>query len=237
MTPFPQEPDMPPTSESPPGPDGGVRPPLRERIWTRIEHEVDTRSIRLAADLIRRTEGRVGRLFRRRVLVLTTQGRKSGQMRTVPLQYLDASAPSSRTHRLSSSPPIATTSRCWPPSLPERSVISPKTPVATTSVARSPPPGAVKPCSLLDPRVHARIVQLAQRQPAGSADGSLPDGLTVREAEVLAYISRGLSYQEIAASLFVSEATVKTHINRIFAKTQSRDRAQAIAYAHHHGLT
>src|SRR5664280_300665 len=147
MTPFPQEPDMPPTSESPPGPDGGVRPPLRERIWTRIEHEVDTRSIRLAADLIRRTEGRVGRLFRRRVLVLTTQGRKSGQMRTVPLQYLDASAPSSRTHRLSSSPPIATTSRCWPPSLPERSDISPKTPVATTSVARSPPPGAVKPCS------------------------------------------------------------------------------------------
>jgi len=49
--------------------------------------------------------------------------------------------------------------------------------------------------------------------------------------------SRGLSNQEIAASLFVSEATVKTHINRIFAKTQSRDRAQAIAYAHHHGLT
>ena len=80
-------------------------------------------------------------------------------------------------------------------------------------------------------------VQLAQRQPAGSAAGSLPDGLTVREAEVLAYISRGLSNQEIAASLFVSEATVKTHINRIFAKTQSRDRAQAIAYAHHHGLT
>ncbi len=91
--------------------------------------------------------------------------------------------------------------------------------------------------ALLDPAVHARLVQLARQQPAGSADGVLPDGLTVREAEVLAYISRGLSNQEIASTLFLSEATVKTHINRIFAKTRSRDRAQAIAYANRNGLT
>lgn len=91
--------------------------------------------------------------------------------------------------------------------------------------------------ALLDPAVYARIIQLAQRQPAGSMDGALPDGLTVREAEVLAHIARGLSNQEIAGALFLSEATVKTHINRIFAKTQCRDRAQAVAYAHHHGLT
>ncbi len=91
--------------------------------------------------------------------------------------------------------------------------------------------------ALLDPAVHARLVSLVAAQPAGSPSGALPDGLTVREAEVLAYIARGLSNQEIAASLFVSEATVKTHINRIFAKTQSRDRAQAVTYAHHHGLT
>ena len=91
--------------------------------------------------------------------------------------------------------------------------------------------------ALLDPAVHARLIQLAQQQAAGSGDGALPDGLTVREAEVLAHVARGLSNQEIAATLFLSEATVKTHINRIFAKTQSRDRAQAIVYANQHGLT
>jgi DNA-binding NarL/FixJ family response regulator len=90
--------------------------------------------------------------------------------------------------------------------------------------------------ALLDPAVHTRLVQLAREQPAEGDVGSLPDGLTVREAEVLAYVARGLSNHEIAATLFVSEATVKTHINRIFAKTQSRDRAQAIAYAHRHRI-
>jgi DNA-binding NarL/FixJ family response regulator len=91
--------------------------------------------------------------------------------------------------------------------------------------------------ALLDPAVYARIVQIAQQQPTGSGDGNLPDGLTVREAEVLAHVARGLSNQEIATTLYLSEATVKTHINRIFAKTQSRDRAQAVAYAHKNGLT
>jgi DNA-binding NarL/FixJ family response regulator len=70
--------------------------------------------------------------------------------------------------------------------------------------------------------------------PPGTA---LPDGLTEREAEVLRLIATGLSNNEIAARLFVSEATIKTHINRIFAKTASRDRGQAIAYAHRHRLT
>jgi len=91
--------------------------------------------------------------------------------------------------------------------------------------------------ALLDPAVHARLVQLAQQGPAGHGDGSLPDGLTVREAEVLAHVARGLSNHEIAATLYLSEATVKTHINRIFAKTRSRDRAQAVVYANQHGLT
>jgi DNA-binding NarL/FixJ family response regulator len=91
--------------------------------------------------------------------------------------------------------------------------------------------------ALLDPAVHATLIRLVHQQPSGAPDGALPDGLTVREAEVLAYISRGLSNHEIAATLFVSEATVKTHVNRIFAKTHSRDRAQAVAYAHRHGLT
>jgi DNA-binding NarL/FixJ family response regulator len=90
--------------------------------------------------------------------------------------------------------------------------------------------------ALLDPAVHARIIQLAQLNPSPHPSG-LPDGLTVRETEVLSHIARGLSNQEIAETLYLSEATVKTHVNRIFAKTHSRDRAQAMTYAREHGLT
>lgn len=50
-------------------------------------------------------------------------------------------------------------------------------------------------------------------------------------------IAGGLSNGQIARELFISESTVKTHINRIFTKTGSRDRAQAVVYAHRHGLT
>jgi DNA-binding NarL/FixJ family response regulator len=63
-----------------------------------------------------------------------------------------------------------------------------------------------------------------------------PDGLTQREAEILALIARGLNNPEIAARLFLSNHTVKTHISRIFAKTGSRDRPAAIGYAHRHGI-
>ncbi|WUG43568.1 response regulator transcription factor [Kitasatospora sp. NBC_00458] len=71
--------------------------------------------------------------------------------------------------------------------------------------------------------------------PAGAV--GLPDGLTAREAEVLALIAEGLSNTEIARRLFVSPATVKTHINNLFAKTGVRDRAQAVTYAFRNGIT
>jgi DNA-binding NarL/FixJ family response regulator len=73
----------------------------------------------------------------------------------------------------------------------------------------------------------------ATGSPAGPAGG---DGdLTPREAEVLRLIAAGQSNREIARTLYVSEATVKTHVNRIFAKTGSRDRVQAMRYAYTHG--
>ena len=89
--------------------------------------------------------------------------------------------------------------------------------------------------AVLDPEVQARLVQVATLADGG--DGALPDGLTQREAEVLRLMASGRSNPEIARELFVSEATVKTHVNHIFAKTGSRDRAQAVAYAHRRGLT
>jgi DNA-binding NarL/FixJ family response regulator len=96
---------------------------------------------------------------------------------------------------------------------------------------------------VLDPSVQAVLLEAAARPPAAGRPavvakrtGPLPDGLTDREAEVLVLIARGLSNHEIADTLCVAEATVKTHVNRIFAKTQSRDRTQAAAYAHRTGL-
>ncbi|MEY9873022.1 DNA-binding NarL/FixJ family response regulator [Streptacidiphilus sp. MAP12-33] len=94
----------------------------------------------------------------------------------------------------------------------------------------------------LDPTVQARLLTAFQSAPpaTGPAEpgpAALPDGLTPREAEVLALIAQGLSNAEIRAHLVVSAATVKTHINHIFTKIGATDRAQAVAYAHRQGLT
>lgn len=72
--------------------------------------------------------------------------------------------------------------------------------------------------------------------PAGAEARRIHDGLTPREADVLTEIAAGLSNAEIATKLFVSETTVKTHINHLMAKTGSRGRAQLVAYAFRFGL-
>jgi DNA-binding NarL/FixJ family response regulator len=89
--------------------------------------------------------------------------------------------------------------------------------------------------AVLDPSVQARLVRAASAGAAPTGD-ALPDDLTAREVEVLTLIGEGLSNRELAHRLFVSEATVKTHVNNLFAKTGVRDRAQAVGYAYRHGL-
>jgi DNA-binding NarL/FixJ family response regulator len=91
---------------------------------------------------------------------------------------------------------------------------------------------------LLDALGHGDRLAVAGQatSPAGPEPPAAPDDLTPREAEVLGHIAAGLSNSEIAAALFVSEATVKTHINHIFSKTGLRDRAQLVGYAFKNGL-
>jgi DNA-binding NarL/FixJ family response regulator len=89
--------------------------------------------------------------------------------------------------------------------------------------------------AVLDPEVQQRLLSAAARAPAPAAEDE--GDLTPRESEVLRLIAAGKSNREIARELFVSEATVKTHVNRIFMKTGSRDRAQAMHYAYTHGYS
>ena len=93
----------------------------------------------------------------------------------------------------------------------------------------------------LDPAIQRHVVAAlageAAAAPASATSRELPDGLTPREAEVLELIAAGLSNAEIADRLVVSAATVKSHVNHLFAKAGVRDRAQAVTYAYRHGLT
>jgi DNA-binding NarL/FixJ family response regulator len=108
---------------------------------------------------------------------------------------------------------------------------------------------AVGGLTVFDPRVHATLLAAASGAAASPGGRSAapgpspatrppdpPDGLTQREAEILSLIAQGLTNGEIAERLFLSNHTIKTHINRIFAKTGSRDRVAAIGYARRHDI-
>ena len=95
--------------------------------------------------------------------------------------------------------------------------------------------------AVLDPTAHASLLRAASSpvavaSPVSGEPASLPDDLTPREADVLRAIAAGHSNAEIATELFISEATVKSHINHLFAKIRARSRAEAVRYAYDHGL-
>jgi DNA-binding NarL/FixJ family response regulator len=88
-----------------------------------------------------------------------------------------------------------------------------------------------------DPAVAPRVLDLYRRAIAPAArDAARLDLLTDREHDVLRLMARGASNAEIAATLYVAEATVKTHVGSIFSKLDVRDRAAAIVFAYDHGV-
>jgi DNA-binding NarL/FixJ family response regulator len=92
--------------------------------------------------------------------------------------------------------------------------------------------------ALLAPRITRRLIEQFVQQP----DVALPernaaiDTLTERELEVFGAVARGLSNQELADGLFMSHATAKTHVSRLLAKLQARDRAQLVMIAYEAGV-
>ncbi|MFJ8765678.1 response regulator [Streptomyces clavifer] len=86
--------------------------------------------------------------------------------------------------------------------------------------------------TVLSPAVASRLVSRV-RTPSAAPGG---ESLSGREREVLALVARGTSNREIAAELFISEATVKTHLTHVFAKLGAKDRAAAVAVAYERGI-
>lgn len=93
--------------------------------------------------------------------------------------------------------------------------------------------------ALISPKITRRLIAEFARQPqpgAAAAQSAVLDQLTAREREVLEVVAKGHSNAEIAATLFVSPATVKTHISRLLMKLDARDRAQLVMIAYETGL-
>ena len=89
--------------------------------------------------------------------------------------------------------------------------------------------------ALLAPSVTRRLVAEFARRPLVTEEPALAE-LTVREVEVLKLVARGLSNAEISRELFIGDATVKTHVKRVLAKLDLRDRVQAVVLAYESGL-
>jgi DNA-binding NarL/FixJ family response regulator len=90
--------------------------------------------------------------------------------------------------------------------------------------------------ALLAPTVTRRLIEHYVRRPAPAEDGERFAELTARELDILRHVARGLSNREIAGLLFLSEATVKTHVTRILGKLGLRGRVQAVVLAYESGL-
>ncbi len=91
--------------------------------------------------------------------------------------------------------------------------------------------------TLVSPAITRRLIEeFVRRRPPGSGTPAEIAELTDRELEVLKLVARGLSNGEIAAELFLSEATIKTHITHVLAKLGLRDRVQAVVLAYESGL-
>ena len=90
--------------------------------------------------------------------------------------------------------------------------------------------------ALIDPAVTVRVIDAFSRQPAPREPPPGLGELTPRELEVLRLVARGLSNAEVAGELVVSEATVKTHVNRLLMKLGLRDRTQAVVLAYEAGV-
>ena len=93
--------------------------------------------------------------------------------------------------------------------------------------------------ALIAPRITRRLIEEFARLPepsAASAASAVLDQLTDREREVLELVAKGQSNAEIAAGLYVSHATVKTHVSRLLMKLDARDRAQLVMIAYETGV-
>jgi DNA-binding NarL/FixJ family response regulator len=90
--------------------------------------------------------------------------------------------------------------------------------------------------ALLSPSLVRRLIEHHLAGPAPGRADDLVAGLTEREREVLVLVGRGRSNDEVAAELFVSRATVKSHVNHVFAKLGITSRVQAVVLCYEHGL-
>jgi DNA-binding NarL/FixJ family response regulator len=90
--------------------------------------------------------------------------------------------------------------------------------------------------ALISPKITRRLIEEFARRPEAGDTSAVLDQLTDREREVLETVARGHSNAEIAEALYVSHATVKTHISRLLMKLDARDRAQLVMIAYETGL-